>query len=144
MGEAIARFLDGHLEDMRSISPPESKHAMDLAGLRAADVTFWTVHDDGQLVACGAIKELDAGHAEIKSMRVDPSQRIRGTASMLLEYIIGESKRRGYSRLSLETGSMDYFIPARSLYLKHGFVYCSPFAAYIEDPNSVFMTLELD
>jgi len=143
MGEEIARFLDEHLEDMRSISPPESKHALDLEGLRAPEVTFWTVHDAGQLVACGAIKELDKSHAEIKSMRTEPGQRGRGTASMLLDYIISESKHRGYSRISLETGSMDYFLPARNLYLKHGFEFCPPFAAYVEDPNSVFMTLNL-
>ena len=142
-GEAIARFLDEHLEDMRSISPPESKHALDLEGLRVPEVTFWTVLDAGQLFACGAIKELDQSHAEVKSMRTDPGQRGRGTASMLREYIIGESKRRGYSRISLETGSMDYFLPARNLYLKHGFEFCPPFAAYVEDPNSVFMTLNL-
>jgi putative acetyltransferase len=125
---------------MRSVSPPESTHALDLAGLRSPGVTFWSVVDGETVVACGALKELDAGHAEIKSMRTAPSHKKCGVASWLLEHMIVEARKMGYSRLSLETGSSDFFAPARGLYAKHGFRYCAPFADYKADPNSVFMT----
>ena len=141
-GPDIAQFLDDHIKDMKSVSPPESKHALDLEGLRQPDITFWTVWDDQQLIACGAIKELSADHAEIKSMRTDASCRGKGIASRLLQYILDEAQRRGYRRVSLETGSMPFFAPARQLYAKFGFQYCTPFASYQEDPNSVFMMRE--
>lgn len=139
----ITDFLQEHIKEMKAVSPPESKHALDLEGLRKPEITFWTVWDDNNLVACGAIKELNIEQAEIKSMRTKASCRGKGIASMLLLKIIKEAKLRGYSRLSLETGSMLFFQPARSLYLKHGFNYCAPFATYKEDPNSVFMTKNL-
>lgn len=139
----IAVFLEEHIKDMRAVSPPESKHALDLAGLKQPDVTFWTVWNAETLVGCGAIKRLSGEHAELKSMRTAPSLRRSGVASGLLQYIIGEAQRLGYQRLSLETGSMPFFQPAQSLYAKHGFTYCAPFNGYHEDSNSVFMTLEL-
>ncbi len=142
-GPEIALLLEQHLGEMRDVSPPESKHALDLDGLRRPDVTFWTVWDGTALAGCGALKELDQSHAEIKSMRTASEYRNKGVASRLLQHIIGEAKRRNYNRLSLETGSMPYFEPARQLYLKFGFVYCDPFADYKQDPNSVFMTKEL-
>ncbi|TWF92417.1 acetyltransferase (GNAT) family protein [Saccharopolyspora dendranthemae] len=95
------------------------------------------------MLGCGAIKEIDLEHAEIKSMRTDPCHKNRGIASLLLNHIISESKLMGYTRLSLETGSADFFEPARKLYLKHGFDYCDPFAEYRKDPSSVFMTRQL-
>lgn len=139
----IADFLEEHIAEMKSVSPPESKHALDLDGLRTPAITFWTVWDDSNLVGCGAIKELDVEHAEIKSMRTKASCRNKGIASMLLQHILQEAKSRGYRRSSLETGSMPFFEPARNLYLKHGFDYCAPFSTYKEDPNSVFMTKDL-
>jgi putative acetyltransferase len=139
-GPRIAAFLQEHLDEMRSISPPESKHALDLDGLRKPAVTFWTVLDGESLAGCGALKELDPAHAEIKSMRTATRYKNRGVASMLLRHMIDEARRRGYARLSLETGSFDFFAPARGLYAKHGFEQCEPFADYREDPNSVFMT----
>lgn len=142
-GAEIAEFLDAHLKEMRSVSPPESKHALDLDALRRPEVTFWSVMDGETVAACGAIKELDVRHAEIKSMRTSPSHKKRGVASWLLEHMIAVAKKGGYSRLSLETGSSDFFAPARGLYVKHGFRYCEPFADYKVDPNSVFMTKEL-
>jgi putative acetyltransferase len=125
---------------MRAVTPPESKHALDLAGLRRPEVTFWSVLDGETVVCTGALKELDPTHAEIKSMRTAPSHKGRGLASALLEHMVSEAKKRGYSRLSLETGSVDFFAPARGLYAKLGFEPCDPFADYQEDPNSVFMT----
>lgn len=142
-GKEIAEFLEQHISEMKAISPPESKHALDLNGLRRPEITFWTVWDKDVLVGCGAIKQLDGSHAEIKSMRTAPEYRSKGVASILLRHIIKEAESRNYQKLSLETGSMAFFEPARQLYLKFGFVYCEPFANYKEDPNSVFMTKKL-
>ena len=139
-GPEIAEFLDEHVQQMRSITPLESKHALDLDGLRKPEITFWSVMDGDRLVGCGAIKRLDAGHAELKSMRTRPTRKRSGIASLLLEHIITEAKRIGYTRLSLETGSADFFLPARKLYEKFGFVHCEPFACYQPDPSSRFMT----
>lgn len=142
-GPEIARFLEEHITEMRSVSPPESKHALDLAGLRRPEITFWSVWDEGALVGCGALKELDITHGEIKSMRVAAAHRGRGVASLVLRHIVNVAQERGYQRLSLETGSMPFFEPARKLYARFGFADCPPFASYADDPNSVFMTLEL-
>jgi putative acetyltransferase len=142
-GPDIAEFLDEHIQEMRSISPPESKHALDLDGLRRPEVTFWSVMDGGTLVGCGAIKRLDGSHAEVKSMRTRPARKRSGIASLLLAHIITEAKNMGFTRLSLETGSAEFFAPARRLYEKFGFRYCEPFAGYRPDPNSVFMTRTL-
>ena len=143
MGAEIANFLQEHITEMKAVSPPESKHALDLDKLRTPEITFWTVWRDRNLVSCGAIKELSTEHAEIKSMRTKVAYRGKGIASMLLQHILQEAKRRGYRRISLETGSMAFFEPARNLYTKHGFKYCLPFSTYKEDPNSVFMTEDL-
>lgn len=139
-GEAIVGLLREHLESMAVHSPPESVHALDAEALRAPDVTFWTGWQGEELLGCGALKELDAGHGEIKSMRTATAHRREGVAAKLLEHIILEAERRSYCRLSLETGSMDAFRPARALYASYGFEYCGPFADYVEDPYSVFMT----
>lgn len=142
-GPEIAGFLDEHVRHMRSLTPLESKHALDLDSLRAPGVTFWSVSDGGTLVGCGAIKQLDAGHAELKSMRTRPARRRSGIASLLLGHIIAEAKGMGFTRLSLETGSAEFFLPARRLYEKFGFRLCEPFADYRPDPNSAFMTRAL-
>ncbi len=142
-GPEIAGLLEEHLADMRRVSPPESVHALDLDGLRKPEVTFWTVWDGGTLAGCGALKELDPRHGEIKSMRTAADYQMRGVASLLLGHLIEEARRRGYRRLSLETGSMTFFEPARRLYARFGFRTCEPFAGYREDPNSVYMTREL-
>lgn len=142
-GEAIAGLLREHLEDMAEHSPPESVHALDEEALRGPDITFWTGWQEKALVGCGALKELDTRHGEIKSMRTARAHRRKGVAARILDHIIEEAKRRSYRRLSLETGSMDAFEPARALYESYGFEYCGPFADYREDPNSVFMTQRL-
>jgi len=139
-GPQIAEFLREHVREMRSITPLESKHALDLDGLRTPEVTFWSVMDGDAVVGCGAIKRLDPAHAELKSMRTSAARKRSGIASLLLEHIIAEARRMGFTRLSLETGSADFFLPARRLYEKFGFGYCEPFADYRPDPNSVFMT----
>lgn len=142
-GREIHGLLEEHLRHMHQNSPPESVHALDLEGLRRPEITFWTAWEEGELLGCGALKELDARHGEIKSMRTTSRHLRKGVASTILTHIIEEARRRGYSRLSLETGSMEAFEPARRLYANFGFKYCGPFADYIEDPNSVFMTREL-
>ena len=142
-GAEIARLLEQHLQDMRRVSPPESVHALDLDRLRVPEITFWTVWAGNALAGCGAIKELAHDHGEIKSMRTAPEFRNQGVASLMLNHIIQEAKKRQYTRLSLETGSMAFFEPARRLYQKYGFAPCGPFSSYQEDPNSVFMTMQL-
>ena len=142
-GPEIAELLRTHLRDMALSSPPESVHALDLEALRKPEVTFWSVWQDGELMGCGAIKELDSRHGEIKSMRTVSSQLRKGVAATLMRHILDEAKRRSYERLSLETGSTEPFAPARSLYASFGFTPCEPFADYIHDPFSVFMTREI-
>ncbi len=142
-GEEIARLLEQHLQDMRRVSPPESVHALDLEGLRVPEITFWTVWEGSVLAGCGALKELDRSHGEIKSMRTAPEFRNRGVASLMLRHLIAEAKNRNYTRLSLETGSMAFFEPARRLYQRFGFEHCGPFSTYTDDPNSAFMTMQL-
>jgi putative acetyltransferase len=140
-GRRIADFLGEHLEDLAQYSPPESRHALNLDQLRRPGITFWSAWGaDDELLGCGALKELDPEHGEIKSMRTAPSHRREGVATRLLDTILEEAKRRGYERVSLETGSMAAFAPARWLYAKFGFEPCGPFADYVLDPNSVFMT----
>ena len=142
-GPEIAVLLQEHLRDMHRVSPPESVHALDLESLRQPDITFWTMWDAGRLAGCGALKELDSQHGEIKSMRTASSHRRQGVATQLLQHLLAEAKQRGYTRVSLETGSMDFFLPARALYASFGFEPCPPFADYIADPNSIFMTKAL-
>jgi putative acetyltransferase len=142
-GPAIAQLLEEHLQDMRLHSPPESVHALDLDALRAPEITFWAVWEGAELMGCGALKELEPRHGEIKSMRTAAAHRRKGVAAALMQVILAEAVRRGYRRLSLETGSMPAFEPARRLYLEFGFDYGRPFAGYAEDPHSVFMTRTL-
>jgi putative acetyltransferase len=142
-GPEIRTLLEEHLRNMYVLSPPESVHALDLAGLRRPEITFWTAWSDGSLVGCGALKELDPGHGEVKSMRTATAHRRKGVGRAMLEHIVAEARGRAYARLSLETGSMPAFLPARRLYESFGFTYCAPFADYADDPNSAFMTLTL-
>lgn len=142
-GPEIARLLQEHLRSVALHSPPESVHALDIEALRKADITFWSVWQGEELLGCGALKELDPLHGEIKSMRTASLHLRKGVAARLLGHILEEAERRSYRRLSLETGSMDAFAPARSLYTRLGFRQCGPFGTYVEDPHSVFMTKEL-
>jgi putative acetyltransferase len=143
-GPEIIRLLHEHLQSVALHSPPESVHALGLEALRNPDITFWSVWQDSELMGCGAIKELDSRHGEIKSMRTVSLHLRKGVAAGLMHHILEEAERRSYERLSLETGSMDAFAPARSLYASFGFEPCGPFANYVEDPYSVFMTREVN
>ena len=140
---AIHALLHEHLRNMHALSPPESVHALALEELRRPGITFWSAWDGDTLLGCGALKELDATHGEIKSMRTPAALRRRGAGRAILEHIIAVARARGYRRLSLETGSLAAFAPAQRLYASYGFVSCGPFGDYVEDGHSVFMTLHL-
>jgi putative acetyltransferase len=143
-GAQIIRLLEEHLRNMHEITPAESVHALDLSGLRRPEVTMWSAWEDAELLGCGALKALDERHGELKSMRTARAHLRKGVASGILRVMLAEAKKRSYRRLSLETGSMAAFEPARTLYSRFGFRPCGPFADYTDDPNSYFMTLELE
>ncbi|MFF1383504.1 GNAT family N-acetyltransferase [Arthrobacter sp. NPDC058288] len=144
----VHQLLSEHLADMYATSPAESVHALDHSALSGPSITFWTARDEGELLGCGALKLLDAApgsakHGEIKSMRTTAGARGRGVATLMLRHIVGEARSRDCGRLYLETGTEEYFAPARRLYARNGFTECPPFADYALDPNSVFMELHL-
>jgi putative acetyltransferase len=139
----VRALLVEHLTDMFATSPAESVHALDLDALRDPAIEFWTAREDGRLLGCGAVKDLGHAHGEIKSMRTTAGARGRGVATLVLEHLLHTARGRGFRRLSLETGTEEYFAPARRLYERHGFVPCDPFAQYVRDPHSVFLTREI-
>ncbi|MBN8501301.1 MAG: GNAT family N-acetyltransferase [Sphingomonadales bacterium] len=142
-GAEIAALLRLHLEEMHQWSPPDSVHAMPIARLRAADVTFYSAWQGGTLAACGAIKQLDPAHGELKSMRAHPDFRGKGAGKAMLLHLIAVAQQRGYSRISLETGRPAPFLPARRLYESHGFAECPPFGDYVADEFSICLTRKL-
>jgi putative acetyltransferase len=139
----VVDLLHTHLTRARAETAAGSAHALDLSGLQSPDISFWTIWDGDTLLGCGALKRLSADHGEVKSMHTRESTRKQGAGSAMLRHIIAAARADGLSRLSLETGSREYFRPARTFYAKHGFVECGPFADYVPDPNSVFMSLDL-
>lgn len=143
MRPEVRKLLTEHLQGMAEHSPPDCIHALDVEQLRSRDVTFWSVWDDQELLGCGALKELDSTHGEIKSMRTAGKHLGKGVGSALVRHIIATAEERGYERLSLETGSGDAFEPAHSLYRNFGFEFCGAFADYRENPFSRFMTISL-
>jgi putative acetyltransferase len=145
-GPEIQELLRHHIAHLSSISDPCSMHALNLDALRKPNISFWSAWSDDhppQLMGCGALKELDSTHAEVKSMRTATAHLRRGVAANLLTHIISEARRRNYHRLSLETGAGPLFTAAQTLYRKVGFQPCAPFADYRPDPNSLFFTLEI-
>ena len=142
-GPEVAALLREHLDEMQRISAPESVHALDLAKLRQADITFWSAWSGAELLGCAALRELDGWHGEVKSMRTTAAHRGRGVGAALMRRIFEQAEQRGYRRLSLETGSQPEFAPARALYRRFGFAPCGPFGGYAEDPCSTFMTRTL-
>ena len=139
----VQALLAHHVTTARAQTSPGSAHALDLSGLRSRDMQFWSAWEGDQVTGVGALKRLSASHGEIKSMHTAQSERRRGVGSAMLRHIIAVARASGMSRLSLETGSWDYFRPAHALYRSHGFTECPPFVGYIDDPNSVFMSLDL-
>jgi putative acetyltransferase len=147
-GIDVHQLLSEHLADMFATSPAESVHALDHSALSAPSITFWTAREDGGLLGCGALKllHLPTGsptHGEIKSMRTTASARGRGVATLILRHILNDARARNLERIYLETGTGDYFAPARRLYARNGFTECPPFADYTLDSNSVFTELSL-
>lgn len=139
----VIELLHIHLATARAETAPGSAHALDLGGLQSPDICFWTIWNDETLLGVGALKQLSPDHGEIKSMHTVQAMRGRGAGTAMLRHIIAAARARGMARLSLETGSWDYFRPAQALYRRHGFVACAPFARYRPDPNSVFLSLAL-
>jgi len=144
----VHRLLSEHLADMFATSPAESVHALDHSALSAPSITFWTAREEGALLGCGALKLLESApgpvtSGEIKSMRTAAAARGRGVATSMLRHILNDARARNLEHVYLETGTEDYFAPARRLYARHGFTVCPPFADYALDPNSVFMELRL-
>jgi putative acetyltransferase len=138
-GPEIALLLEEHLAGMRASSPACSVHALDIEALRKPEITFWSAWDAGELLGCGALKELNSQHAEVKSMRTSSKHLRKKVASSILQVLIETAVERGYRKLSLETGAQEAFVPARTMYLGFGFTDCGPFEGYWDDPNSVFM-----
>ena len=137
---AVIALLEEHHQDMLMHSPPESVHALDLSALAQTGITFWSVWQNNELAGCGALKELSDSHAEIKSMRTSANFLRQGVAKLLLQHMISQANVRGYHKISLETGTMEAFLPAQKLYQQLGFKHCQPFADYQEDPYSTFMS----
>lgn len=142
-GQEIYQLLSEHLQDMYAASPPESVHALDIKALQNPEITFWSAWENNKLMGCGAIKELSKTEAEIKSMRTANDCRRKGVAAEMLNHILTEAGLRKYKTLYLETGSVEYFLPAVSLYKRFGFEICGPFSDYVLDPYSIFMKKDL-
>ena len=139
-GSAVQALLQTHLDAMHAHSPPESVHALDLAALRHSAITFWTAWEEGELLGCGALKQLSADHAELKSMRTARAHLRKGVARVILRHIESTARAKGIQRISLETGPHTPFVAAQKLYASEGFVECGPFDDYVLDPYSLFMT----
>ncbi|NGZ68876.1 GNAT family N-acetyltransferase [Vibrio aestuarianus subsp. cardii] len=143
LGGEVINLLEEHLADMYATSPAESVHALDVEALKSPDITFFSGWSNGELQGCLAIKQLTPKHIELKSMRTSSSARKSGVATKLLTHALNTALDNGYQKVSLETGTQQFFQPARNLYEKFGFTYCEPFADYDVDPHSHFMTREL-
>lgn len=139
----LIRFLDDHLSDLLPTAPAESRHALDVSAMRASGVRIWAMRDHLEVLGTVALAPIVPGHEELKSMRSDPAHRGAGIGAALLQHVFEDARARGLARISLETGSMDFFSPARRLYSRAGFTECPPFGSYVVDPHSVYMTLAL-
>lgn len=139
----LARFLQAHLDDLEPTAPPESRHALDLSALDRPEVRLWCAHLGNELVGTVALARISDDHEELKSMRTSPQHRGHGIARALLNAALDDARSRGVARVSLETGSMDFFAAARALYRSAGFAPCDPFGDYTADPNSVYLSLAL-
>ncbi|MFN4185590.1 MAG: GNAT family N-acetyltransferase [Hyphomonas sp.] len=141
--QEMADLIAAHAQTMLAASPAESCHFLPIDGLRQPSISVWSMWEDGALIGCGALKQIEARQAEIKSMHTRAHLRGRGLGRLMLEHILSAAKDRSYTDIWLETGSMDAFVPARKLYESYGFRYSGPFGEYAEDPNSVFMHLQM-
>lgn len=140
---SVLALLEDHLEQMAGTAPPESRHALDLSGLKQPNVQFYSLWSEGQCAGCGALKKHDDLLGELKSMKTHSAFLRKGVGRSMLAHLIAVARDQGLQVLKLETGSMDYFRPAHELYRQFGFVECTPFANYQPDENSLFMSLDL-
>ena len=136
-------LLKKHFIELRSVSPAGSTHVLDIDGLKDPSIKFWSLWEDNKLIGCGALKFLEKNHGEFKSIRVADEFKKKGIGERIINHLIGEAKKLKISKLSIETGAGDFFLPARNLFSKFGFKSCPPFAHYKEDPNSCYYTLNL-
>ena len=139
----VNELLNKHFVELRTVSPAGSTHVLDIAGLKDQTIKFWSFWDNDNLVGCGALKLLDKNHGEFKSIRVSDNYRKKGIGEKIIDHLIEEAKKLEISKLSIETGSGEFFLPARKLFAKFGFESCIPFAHYKEDPNSCYFTKNL-
>ncbi len=141
--QQVLAMLRFHFDTNMAVTPPGSAHVFDVSRLKQSDVFFWTAWNDETLMGTGALKLMDANHGEIKSMHTLQTARRSGVGAAMLRHIMEQAKAKGLKRLSLETGSFEFFAPARALYARHGFDECPPFGDYNRDPHSTFMTREI-
>jgi len=136
-------LLKKHFVELRSVSPAGSTHVLDIDGLKDSSIKFWSLWENNELIGCGALKFLEKNHGEFKSIRVADQFRKKGIGERIINHLIEEAKKLKISKLSIETGAGDFFLPARNLFSKFGFKTCPPFAHYKDDPNSCYYTLNL-
>ena len=136
----VHKLLTMHFVELRAASPEGSAHVLDIPGLKVPSIKFWSLYNNDQLMGCGALKFLDKGHGEFKSIRIHDNFRKKGHGAIVINHLISEAKKLDIKRLSIETGAGDFFIPARKLFKSCGFEPCEPFAHYKEDINSVYLT----
>tara|TARA_B110000285_G_C15117443_1_gene614989 strand:- start:77 stop:541 length:465 start_codon:yes stop_codon:yes gene_type:complete len=134
-------LLVKHFIELRSVSPQGSAHVLDISGLKDASIKFWSLWDEDKLIGSGALKFIDKGHGEFKSIRVNDKFRNKGNGQKVINHLINEAKKLDIKKLSLETGAGKFFTPARKLFIKSGFKTCNPFSHYKEDINSVYMSM---
>ena len=134
-------LLVKHFIELRSVSPEGSAHVLDISGLKDASIKFWSLWDEDELIGSGALKFIDKGHGEFKSIRVNDKFRNKGNGQKVINHLINEAKKLDIKKLSLETGAGKFFTPARKLFIKSGFKTCNPFSHYKEDINSVYMSM---
>ena len=139
----VNELLTKHFIELRSVSPEGSTHVLDIPGLKDPSIKFWSLWENNKLVGCGALKFLEKNHGEFKSIRVADEFKKRGAGERIINHLIEEAKKLKISKLSIETGAGEFFLPARKLFSKFGFKKCPPFAHYKDDPNSCYYTLNL-
>ena len=139
----VNHLLTKHFIELRSVSPDDSCHVLDIKGLKDSSIKFWSFWDNNQLIGCAALKFLNDEHGEFKSIRVEDNSRGKGVGKKIISHLIEVAKNEGIKRLSIETGAGDFFKSARKLFKKFGFKTCRPFADYKEDPNSCYFDLEI-
>ena len=139
----VNQLLKKHFIELRSVSPEGSAHVLDIKGLQDKSIKFWSIYENDELIGCGALKFLDFNHGELKSIRVSDPFRKKGNGKKIIKVLIEKSRQLNIQKISVETGSGEFFLPARKLFKNSGFIKCKPFSHYLDDPNSCYMSLKL-